>query len=320
MVQKTKVTPDVLYQYLTEHGVKMVRLAELMRTSEASISSCFKHHKKSDGSLRSFTPRNIRNLNVALKQISIDLRGCSLIFGSAQVYTNQRRKTYDPALVEPMKRIGELLNLTALVERVLGWDKQKKDNVLVTKSSKVYGTISKDDADRINSELFNIADALSTFEVVLDDAPNSYHNEIETTNEYDLEKFKRVELQKEECILMKEEKLSPTIIFQKIENIETELRDIRNYLTHSIADLPSNNSISNTSYPKVGYTLEDLYREFGSKVSLARRLKTALQKRNINTLEEFLSLSPGELLELENVGYDTLLRTKKALSKLGVAW
>ena len=55
-------------------------------------------------------------------------------------------------------------------------------------------------------------------------------------------------------------------------------------------------------------------------MSLARRLKSALQKRNINTLEEFLSLSPGELLELENVGYDTLLRTKKALSRLGFVW
>ena len=71
---------------------------------------------------------------------------------------------------------------------------------------------------------------------------------------------------------------------------------------------------------KLEYTLDDLYREFGNKVSLARRLKTALQKRNINTLEEFLSLTPGELLDLENVGYDTLLRTKKALNKLGLIW
>ena len=39
------------------------------------------------------------------------------------------------------------------------------------------------------------------------------------------------------------------------------------------------------------YTLDDLYKAFGGKVSLARRLKTALQKRNINTLEKFLSLT-----------------------------
>lgn len=71
---------------------------------------------------------------------------------------------------------------------------------------------------------------------------------------------------------------------------------------------------------ELGYTLEDLYRAFGNKKSLTRRLHTALQKRNIKTLEDFLSLTPCEMLELEGVGYDTLLRTKKALNKLGIDW
>ncbi|MBQ6225511.1 MAG: hypothetical protein IJJ73_04315 [Bacteroidaceae bacterium] len=53
---------------------------------------------------------------------------------------------------------------------------------------------------------------------------------------------------------------------------------------------------------------------------MAHRLKSALKKQNIKTLEDFLSLTPGELQELENVGYETLLRTKKALSKLGLVW
>jgi hypothetical protein len=64
---------------------------------------------------------------------------------------------------------------------------------------------------------------------------------------------------------------------------------------------------------KDGYTLEDLYREFGKKKSLAYRLKSALKKRNIKTLEDFLLLTSGELLELEGVFYDTLLRTKKGI-------
>ena len=42
--------------------------------------------------------------------------------------------------------------------------------------------------------------------------------------------------------------------------------------------------------------------------------------KDIYTLEEFLSLSPGELLDLENIGYETLIRTKKALDKMGIAW
>ena len=111
-------------------------------------------------------------------------------------------------------------------------------------------------------------------------------------------------------------------LIEKLECVEKEMKEIREYLsqekvaivTKAVSPLQINPDF------RVGYTLEDLYREFGGKVSLARRLKTALQKRNINTLEEFLSLSPGELLELENVGYDTLLRTKKALGKLGIDW
>lgn len=111
-------------------------------------------------------------------------------------------------------------------------------------------------------------------------------------------------------------------LLDKLQNIEKDVKEIREFLsqderkTTALAVSP----LGIEPDFKLKYTLDDLYREFGSKVSLARRLKTALQKRNINTLEDFLSLTPGELLDLENVGYDTLLRTKKALSKLGIAW
>lgn len=111
-------------------------------------------------------------------------------------------------------------------------------------------------------------------------------------------------------------------IIEKLEIIESEVKEIKEYLSQENAATTPNTESPLPIDPdfKLGYTLEDMYREFGGKVSLARRLKSALQKRNINTLEEFLSLSPGELLELENVGYDTLLRTKKALNRLGIAW
>ena len=112
-------------------------------------------------------------------------------------------------------------------------------------------------------------------------------------------------------------------LIDKLQNIEKNVKEIKEYLSQresgadKLVDFPF--AAIEPDF-KLGYTLEDLYREFGSKVSLARRLKRALQKRDINTLEEFLLLTPGELLELENVGYDTLLRTKKALNKLGIAW
>ncbi|MBQ7180079.1 MAG: hypothetical protein IJR87_02160, partial [Bacteroidaceae bacterium] len=176
MAQKVQISQDTLYQYITEHGIKLVRLAELTGLSEASINSCFKHQIINKGTPRSFTAKAVVKLNAALEQIADNLRGSILTFGSDQTYTNQRGKTYDPELVEPLKQIGELLNLTALVGRVLGWSKDKKENVLVTKSSKVYGNISEDDVNRINAELLSIAGVLSSYEVVPDEGSSETIN------------------------------------------------------------------------------------------------------------------------------------------------
>ncbi|MBR5395801.1 MAG: hypothetical protein IK144_12095 [Bacteroidaceae bacterium] len=156
-----------------DHNIKLVRIAEIMGVSEASVNSCFRHHNDVHGNPRSFTRYNIRKLNVALEQMADELRGCMLTFGSDRTFTNMRGSTYDPALIEPIKRIGNLLNLTALVSRVLGWNQNKKENTLVSPSSKNYGNISKADADRINAELLAVAGVLSSYEVVPDESSSS---------------------------------------------------------------------------------------------------------------------------------------------------
>ena len=171
-MEKVKVSQDVLYQFLMEHGIKLVRLAELTGLSEASINSCFKHQLINNGTPRVFTRQALLKMTEALEQIANALRGSVLKFGSDQVYTNQRGATYDPALVEPLKKIGCYMNLTALVERVLGWNQKKKENVLVTRSSKAYGTISEADATAINNELLAVAGVLSSYEVVGDVSGN----------------------------------------------------------------------------------------------------------------------------------------------------
>lgn len=110
-------------------------------------------------------------------------------------------------------------------------------------------------------------------------------------------------------------------LLDKLKNIERDVKEIREFLSQDERRQTASavSPLGTEQDFKLKYTLDDLYREFGGKVSLARRLKMALQKQNVNTLEDFLSLTPGELLELESVGYDTLLRTKK-LSKLGIEW
>ena len=111
-------------------------------------------------------------------------------------------------------------------------------------------------------------------------------------------------------------------LVEKLECVERDVKEIREFLSQNEqrSVMPIKSSLAVEPDFNLEYTLDDLYKAFGGKVSLARRLKTALQKRNINTLEEFLSLTPGVLFELENVGYDTLIRTKKALNKLGIEW
>ena len=172
-MEKVQVTQDTLYQYLTDHGVKLVRLAELTGLSEASINVCFKHSKGTNGQPRVFTQKAVDKINGALPSLAKSIRQSVLTFGSEETFTNLRGTTYDPALVEPLKKIGDLMNLTSMVNRVLGWNKDKKENTLVSPSSKNYGNISKEDADRVNAELLAVAGVLSSYEVVIEESKDN---------------------------------------------------------------------------------------------------------------------------------------------------
>lgn len=168
-MEKVQITQDVLYEYIQAHGIKMTRLADLIGKSDDVVTSCFKHHKDIHGNPRYFNKKNIEAINIALQTIADELYGCLLTFGSDQVYTNQRGTTYDPALVEKIKKIGKYLNITNLVQRLLGWSKGKKSAVLVQKSSNAYGCVSESDMIAINNEILSIAGVLSSYKVIPDD-------------------------------------------------------------------------------------------------------------------------------------------------------
>lgn len=117
---------------------------------------------------------------------------------------------------------------------------------------------------------------------------------------------------------MKDKKLTPAETMQRLESIEREVRDLRDAIAQSmIIPAKSKELIPETD---LQYTLEDLYDAFGKRKHYAIRLKNALEKNGISTLSGFLSLTPGELFELDNVGFETLMKTKKALDRLGVRW
>lgn len=167
--KKMQMSQDDLYQYLTDHDVKLSRLAELMGKSLPVLNSAFRHHKNNAGYERNFSVENITRLNHSLPLLADELRQCVMTFGSDKSFTNKHGSTYDPALLEPIKQLGRYLNLVTLTERILGWNKTRKRNVLADSHSKVYGCISQSDMMTLNSELLAIAGVLEGTEVIPDD-------------------------------------------------------------------------------------------------------------------------------------------------------
>lgn len=169
MTRKVNVSQDTLHQYLTEHRVKLVRLAELTGLSEASINVCFNHKLGTNGKPRVFTQQAIEKINEALPQLAESILGCSLTFGSKETYTNRRGKTYDPALVAPIKNdIGRHFNLGKFCEKVLKWSKPMKHNILESKTGLAYGHVTKEDVERANTELIAVASVLASYRLIID--------------------------------------------------------------------------------------------------------------------------------------------------------
>lgn len=166
--QVLKMSQDVLYNFLTEHGVKISRIADEMDMTPSAVTSCFVHRPTRHGKPRSFTAEKVAKLNEALRVYSNELRSCVLNFGTDQKYTNQHGRTYDPGMIESLNQLGVYLNMTAVMERVLGWSKSKKLNVFSNPSSKNYGNISEEDINKINIEVLTIVGTFDNVEIVPD--------------------------------------------------------------------------------------------------------------------------------------------------------
>ena len=168
-MDKIKVTQDELYQYLQIHGVKLLRLSEMMGTGDNMVSQCFKHSKDRHGVPRHFTARSIALINRSMPQLAGELRTCLLHYGSEFTYTNKHGREYDPGQIELIKHLGRYLNITVVTRNVLGWNLYKRKQVLSNTRAANYGNISKEDVIRINTEILSIAAVLDSYELVIDD-------------------------------------------------------------------------------------------------------------------------------------------------------
>ena len=165
---KIQVSQDTLHKYMEAHNLKTARLAELIGKSHEMVISCFRHNNDKYGKPRSFTPDHIAAINEALPVIASELQARLLTFDS-NAQPNRLGKVYDKNLVGQIKEVGKYINITAMLERLLGWSKGKKSAVLVQTTSKVYGAVSKEDMIAINNELLSIIGVLSSYEVVTDE-------------------------------------------------------------------------------------------------------------------------------------------------------
>ena len=182
---KVQVTSDTLYQYLLEHNFTISLLSKYMGVSNGIVCNSFQHVPNRLGKPMKFSAANLERLNAALPQIADDLRRATITFGSDQTFTNSWGNTYDPATREAVLAVGNYFKITPFLFRVLGWKKGKRDMILVSTKSPVYGQVSQDDVNRINAELLSVAGVLSSYEVV---EQNPDKQEPETPRAINLEK------------------------------------------------------------------------------------------------------------------------------------
>lgn len=175
-MEKKQITQDDLKQFIKVHNLKLVRIAEIAGLSEGSVNSCFKHQIINNGVPRSFTRQTIAKMNEELPRLADEIAACAMQFGKdpKEVFTNQRGKTYDKALVEPIKTgVARYFNINPFLERVVGWNKTRKHNVLETNTGKAHGCITREDMNCINDELEFVSDWLMKRELVADTIGNS---------------------------------------------------------------------------------------------------------------------------------------------------
>ncbi len=172
-IKKTQVTQDFLFQIITERGINVSTLAELMGMSATMVNGCFRHNKDTNGKPRNFPERSVVKLNNALTEMSQLMLNSRLTFGSEKTYTNNRGTTYDPTLVEPISELHRFFKLTTFLNRTLGWSQNKKSIVLHSPSSKGYACISEADVERINDAITEVAILLNSIEVKVSDGESS---------------------------------------------------------------------------------------------------------------------------------------------------
>ncbi len=115
-----------------------------------------------------------------------------------------------------------------------------------------------------------------------------------------------------------EENMNLTTILHRMEEIEKEMHELRADLIRCATPTSAEND---TGTKPLQFTLDDLCEAFGKKHRpYAVRLRNVLAQHGITTLADFLTLTTGQLLDMDGIGAGTLQYVNKAMKKLGIRW
>lgn len=166
--RKVEISIRRLKVYLDEVGIKVVKLAELSDINPQHLSKalCGTPDNKT-GKPTSLTLDDLHNLEFGMEQLSYELGNIFIVYDTDREIVKRSGNRYCPACVEQIKeKIRPYMSLLPFIQKTLGWNYSKVRNVLDKKDSPSSGNISRDDCDRINIRMAEIAACLGSFSFV----------------------------------------------------------------------------------------------------------------------------------------------------------
>lgn len=167
-MKKRQITTDYLYDYWKEQHLTITVLASKMGVSESIVRGCFQHKPNRHGKPLHFSKTNLKKLNAALEQIAQELHDSIISIENFNPVENQRGTVYYPDTAKTINRLSTYFNMKVMMYELLKWKGNKCYNVLTIENSPVYGNVTREEIDRINTKLSSIAGTLRDLKVTGD--------------------------------------------------------------------------------------------------------------------------------------------------------
>lgn len=166
--RKVEISIRRLKVYLDEVGIKVVKLAELSDLNPQHLSKalCGTPDNKT-GRPTSLTQEQLRSLEFGMEQLAYELGNIFIAYDHDLEVVKRSGNRFCPACVEQIKqKIRPYMSLLPFMQQTLGWNYSKVRNVIDKQDSPSSGNISRDDCDRINIRMAEIAARLGSFSFV----------------------------------------------------------------------------------------------------------------------------------------------------------